>query len=78
MSKTRISVFKRSTAIIEEEYNLDIDTKKYDEFMKENPDASEEDAVNTLECEKVNYEVSVDDINMVHETCYELLGNSET
>lgn len=78
MSKTRISVFKRSTAIIEEEYNLDVDTEAYDAYMKENPDAPLEDVVVSLESEKVNYEVSVDDINMVHDYSLDVLGSSET
>ncbi len=77
MLKTRIRVNRRSTAIIEEEYNLDIDKEEYDSYMKENPDASLEDVVFTLQSEKKHYEVSVDDINMVHESDYELLGISD-
>jgi hypothetical protein len=64
-----IHVTKRSSAIIQESYSLEIDSNKYKEYMAKNPNATAEDVARDLEpVNKIDYEVFIDKITQTHET----------
>jgi hypothetical protein len=68
-----IHVRKRSTAIIQEEYSLEIDSDEYKEYMAKNPDATTEDVARDLKPENtIDYVVFIDDTIMTHEIECEL------
>jgi predicted component of type VI protein secretion system len=68
--KVNIIVNKRSSAIVEEEYTLEVDQTEYDKYMEEHPEATAEEIANALEGERTDYDVSIEDIGMVHSVEY--------
>lgn len=65
----RIAVSKRSTAIIEETYDLEVDKEEYDKIIADG--GTTENAACELESTIKDYSVKVEDICCVHERSYE-------
>jgi hypothetical protein len=73
MAKVQISVSKRSTAIVDESFVLVIDPKVYEEYINKHPNATPEQIAKELESERVDYDIEVDEIVMVHDACYDFV-----